>query len=86
MLFWLAATTHVVFFFNDRPVNHEVYLLHAHKHASLLQVDTIILHDCNQACPNYPKYFCISLQYLHKSMGDEVNFLPADKHKSFFTG
>ena len=25
----------------------------------------------------------ISLQYLHKSMGDEVDFLPADKHKSF---
>ena len=25
---------------------------------------------------------CISLLYLHKSMG-EVDFLPADKHKSF---
>ena len=23
------------------------------------------------------------MQYLHKSMGDEVDFLPADKHKSF---
>ena len=26
---------------------------------------------------------CISLQYLQKSMGDEVDFLPADKHESF---
>ena len=24
----------------------------------------------------------MSLQYLQKSMGDEVAFLPADKHKS----
>ena len=25
----------------------------------------------------------MSLQYLHESMGDKVEFLPADKHKSF---
>ena len=25
----------------------------------------------------------MSLQYLHKSMRNEVDFLPADKHKSF---
>ena len=51
---------------------------------SLLQVDNIILSLCNQACPKYPKYICISLQYLHKSMGNEVDFLPADTHKSFY--
>ena len=33
--------------------------------------------------PKVPKISFISLQYLHKSMGDEVDFLPADKHKSF---
>ena len=49
--------------------------LHTDKYWSLQQGDTIILGDCNQACP--------SLQYLHKSMGDEVEFLSADKHKSF---
>ena len=26
---------------------------------------------------------CISLQYLQKSIEDEVDFLPADKHESF---
>ena len=25
----------------------------------------------------------MSLQYLEKSMGDKVDFLPADKHESF---
>ena len=30
-----------------------------------------------------PKISFISLQYLHKSVGNEVDFLPADKHKSF---
>ena len=57
--------------------------MHADKHRSLLQGDTINLGECNQAFPNYPKQVCISLQYLHKSMRDEVEFLPADKHKSF---
>ena len=31
------------------------YFQHADKHQSLLQVDTIILGVCNQACPKYPK-------------------------------
>ena len=26
---------------------------------------------------------CISLQYPHRRMGDEVDFLPANKHKRF---
>ena len=64
-------------------MNYEVYFLHADKHWSLQQDDTIILRECNQACPKHPKWVCISLQYLHKSMGDEVEVLPADKHKSF---
>ena len=34
--------------------------------------------------PKVPKISFISLQYLHKSMRDEVDFLPADKHKSFY--
>ena len=38
------------FFMND-----EVYFLHEDKHRNLLQVDNIILCECNQACPKYPK-------------------------------
>ena len=54
------------------------------KHWSLLQGNTIIFGVGNQACPKYPKQkVCMSLQYLQKSMGDEVDFLSADKHESF---
>ena len=68
----------------QKEVNDEVYFWHTDKHRSLLQVDTINLGLCNQACPKYPKEkVCISLQYLQKSMEDEVDFLPADNHESF---
>ena len=30
-----------------------------------------------------PKVRKIIFQYLHKNMGDKVDFLPANKHKSF---
>ena len=33
----------------------EVYFLLADKHQRFLQIDTIILGVCGQACPNYPK-------------------------------
>ena len=34
--------------------------------------------------PNYPKNkFAIAFQYLKKKVNDEVDFLQADKHKSF---
>ena len=33
----------------------EVHFLHADKHRSFLQGDTIILGESNQACPKYPK-------------------------------
>ena len=36
-------------------MNDEVYLWHADKHGSFLQVDTIILSLGSQACPKYPK-------------------------------
>ena len=42
-----------------KPVEVEVYdkvcFLGADKYWSLLQGDTIILGECNQACPKYPK-------------------------------
>ena len=61
----------------------EFIFLHADKHCSLQEDDTVILGECNQACPKYPKWVCISLHYLHKSMGDEVEFFPADRNESF---
>ena len=36
-------------------VDDELYFSHAGKHGSLLQVNTIILGVCKQACPKYPK-------------------------------
>ena len=36
--------------------------------------NTIIFGECNQTCPKYPKQAYISLQYLHKSMGDQLIF------------
>ena len=56
----------------------ELYFWHADKHRSLLQLDTIILVVYNQACPNYSKEICISLQHLQKSMGYEIDFLPVE--------
>ena len=61
-----------------------MYFWHADKHGSLLQVGTIIFSVYKQAWPMYPKLeVYISLQYLQKCMGDEVDFLPADNHKHF---
>ena len=64
-------------------MNDEVYFFHAYKQENLLQLETIILGECNQACLQYSKKIFITLQYLHKSMVDDVDFLPEDKHKSF---
>ena len=33
----------------------KVYFLFADKHQRFLQIETIILGVCGQACPNYPK-------------------------------
>ena len=57
-----------------KEVNDEVYFLHTDKHRNLLQVDTIILGFCNQACP----------QYLHKSMGMKVIFCLQINIKAFY--
>ena len=38
-----------------KEVSNEVYFLHADKHQSFLQFDTIILSVHSQTCSNYPK-------------------------------
>ena len=74
----------------------EVYFWHPDKHPSLLQVDTIMcvcvcVCVCMRVCvcvtrhaqSTQNKRFAYLCNYLQKSMGDDVDFLPADKHESF---
>ena len=60
------------------------HFLHADKHESLLQIDTMILMGMvkHSQIPQTSK-FTISLQYLKKEARDEVGFLHVDKHQSF---
>ena len=53
----------------------KVDFLHADKHESLLQIDTLILMGMikhSQSCQN--SKIIMSLQYLNKKVGDEVSF------------
>ena len=52
------------------------------RHQRFLQIDTIILDVCGQACPKYPEKQVCYLQYLEKEVNDEADFLHADKHES----
>ena len=59
-------------------VKDEVDLLPADKHLRLLQIDTVILGVCGQACQNYTKlqvcyFFAMSSRYSH------VNWKSTDK-------
>ena len=57
------------------------------EHLFFLQKTDALIFFCIFPCQEFPKYlkkeFCISLQYLQKNVGNEVNFLSADKHESF---
>ena len=67
-----------------KEVIDEVDFLHADKHESLLQIDTMILMGIikhSQSSQN--SKFTMSLQYLKKEVRDEVDFLHVDKHQSF---
>ena len=64
-----------------KEVSDAVDFLHADKHESLLQIDTMILMEMvkySQSSQN--SKFAMSLQYLKKEIRDEVDFLHADKH------
>ena len=61
-----------------------INFLHADKHESVLQIDSMILTGMvkdSQSSQN--SKFAMSLQYLKKEVKDEVDFLHADKHQSF---
>ena len=62
----------------------EVDFLHADKHKSLLQIDSMILIGMAKHSQSFQNCkFVMSLQYLKKEVKDEVDFLHADKHQSF---
>ena len=65
-------------------MSNEVDFLHADKHESLLQIDSMILMGMvkhSQTSQN--RKFAMSLQYLKKEVKDEVDLLHADKRQSF---
>ena len=55
-------------------------------HQSLLQADTmaLLMVVMKHSQITQSNKFVISLQYLKKEVRDEVHFLRADKHKSFY--
>ena len=58
---WVYVTRHAESTKNNKlqyleeNVKDEVEFLSEGKHERFLQIDTIILDVCDQACPNYPK-------------------------------
>ena len=58
-----------------KEVSDEVDFLHADKHESFLQIDTLILMGMVKHCQSLKNSkFAMSLQYLIKEVGDEVDF------------
>ena len=60
------------------------HFVHADKHESFLQIDTMILTGIarhSQSSQN--RKFTMSLQYLKEEVRDEVDFLHVDKYQSF---
>ena len=62
-----------------KEVSDEVDFLHADKHESFLQIDSMIFDGGGQSFRN--NNFAMFLQYLEKEVRYEVDFLHADKHK-----
>ena len=66
-------------------VSEEIDFLHAGRHESLLQIDTLILMGRERSSiPRVPKIASLQCLYnLLKEVRDEVVFLHAYKHQSF---
>ena len=65
-----------------KEVSGEVNFLHASKHESLPQIDTMIMMGMiKHSKSSQNSKFAISLQYLRKEVSDEVELLHADKHQ-----
>ena len=62
----------------------EVDFLHADKHESLLQINTMILIGMVRHSQSFQNSkFAMSLQYLKKEVRNGLHFLHADKRQSF---
>ena len=67
-----------------KEVSEDTEFLHAGKHESLLQIDTMILMGMIKHFKSSQNTkFAMSLQYVKKEVRDEVGFVDADKHQSF---
>ena len=67
-----------------KEVNSKADFLHACRHESLQQIDTMILIGMVKHFQSLQNSrFAMSLHYLKKEVRDEVHFLYADKHQSF---
>ena len=65
-----------------KEVSDEVDFLHADKHKSFLQLDTMVLKRMvKHSLSSQHSKFAMSLQYLKKEVSDEVDFLHADNFK-----
>ena len=62
-------------------MSYKVDLLHAGKHESLQQIDSMEMVKNLQSFQN--SKFAMSLQYLKKDLKAEFDFLPAEFPKSF---
>ena len=51
-----------------KELGYKVDVLHANKHESLLQVDSIILSEVYQVCTEYSGKFAISLWHLKEEV------------------
>ena len=57
-----------------KEMSDEVDCLHADKHQSFLQVDTIFFDGFGQACPKYSNKFAVPLQYFKKEVRNTLSF------------
>ena len=69
----------------SKKVRDEFDFLHAVKHGSLLQIDTMTLMGMvkHSKSSQNSKFVFMSLKYFKKEVRDEVHFLHVDKHQSF---
>ena len=84
---WPNYPKQQVFYFpaiSSKKLSDVVDFLHAGKHETLLQIDSMILIGMlkHSKCSQNSK-FALYLQYLKKEVKVKVYFLYADKHQSF---
>ena len=64
-------------------MNDEVYFRHVDKHRNFLQIDTSFWVYIVRRAQSAQNKFAYLGNIFRKTLGDEVDFLPANKHESF---